>query len=275
MKSIRTPLAAIASALISLNVAAEIQTFEIDNLQNQAHMFYPGLDLTEVDKTTLKVSSDSENPDKTLNSLEIKFSDAGTLRAYGFKEVEHGKYRSLVKNAWVFNELVVEVVSSHQYFEDFTPVEVNVYVSEQRSALNPEQENTGPILFQANGELEDISPNPVADVASVTVNGKRATLKLKKNPGVNREHDSQRYSEGFILDTTWLGHGQKLVYLSGVNMPYDRIDAIGIDLESFPGPDGEQENRISVRYQDETGTHVTPSENIKELLEMAFPPVHP
>ena len=223
---------------------------------------YPGLDLNNIKTATITVNREYGEIAE-LRSLEIIFANAGKLRASNFKRTPDGRYRTLVSGAWVFKEVIVEVDANPE-FQANQLTNIQIFVTETTSILHPEAMNQGPPLAGAFGPIRDVTPLTTVDTATGTLDGKRINFNLKDRPGMSTTNGQQ----GFIIDTLWMGKGQKLMYIPGPFGPYewDRIEAIGLTLEGTAN-----DPLIRVRYKESNGPeNSTPPIPLRDLLQTTF-----
>ncbi|HRH79084.1 MAG TPA: hypothetical protein PK129_17190, partial [Cellvibrionaceae bacterium] len=102
------------------------------------------------------------------------------------------------------------------------------------------------------------------DTAAVMLDGKRVSLNLKDRVGVSATDGQQ----GFILDTQWMGRGQKLIYIPAPFGPseWDRLDPIGIILEGST-----TDPTIQVRFKDNGSEQKSPPILLRALMQQNFP----
>lgn len=247
-----------ASALVH----AKTYVYEMEALSPRpGGVFYPGLDLNNIKSATFTVNRNVGAPAE-LRSLEITFANAGKLRATNFKRLDDGRYRTLVAGAWVFKEVIVEV-DANPAFQPYLPANVQIFVSETTSNLHPEALNQGQPLTGVFGPIRDVTAMTTVDTAAATIDGKRVNLNLKDRLGMSQAGGQQ----GFIIDTLWMGKGQKLMYIPGPGQfEWDRIEVIGLTLE---GPANDP--MIRVRYKEANGPeNSTPLIPLRVLLQNTF-----
>lgn len=242
---------------------AKTYTYDLANVMSApGPVMYPGLDLNRAKSAILTVN---RNPGETpeIRSLEITFPNAGKFRTGVFKRLEDGRYRAIVSNAWVFKEVIVQLEGNPELFAN-SPAFISVLVSETTSNLNPEAMNQGSRLFDVQGIVRDITNMATVDTAAVMLDGKRVSLNLKDRVGVSATDGQQ----GFILDTQWMGRGQKLIYIPAPFGPseWDRLDPIGIILEGST-----TDPTIQVRFKDNGSEQKSPPILLRALMQQNFP----
>lgn len=259
--------AAFTLAGYSLPSTAETQTFEINYPSTNAQPLYPNLNLNSVSSIKLVVDRNQQNPEGSIRRLDIDFENATDLTVTNFSR-EYDRHVATINGAWVYRKLGVELVSNGPISEN-SDINIRLYVIEMDSVLNSPGETFGPDILTVNGPLMNTSPNPIADVTSMVVNGKRLTLRLLKRP------ESGMNGEGFVVNAQWLGNGDRTLYLNTPIAPpeYANFVAVGFNLESVTLPDGNVDYQIQVRYEDQWGTSfVNGFEPLKPLLDMVYPP---
>lgn len=254
--------AAVIFSLASI-AQAKTYTYELANVMSApGPVMYPGLDLNRAKSAVFTVSrNQGETPE--IRSLEITFPNAGKLRTGAFKRLEDGRYRALVSGAWVFKEVIVQFEGNPDILIN-SPAYISVLVSEISSLLNPEAMNQGSRLFDVQGTVRDITNMATVDTAAIMLDGKRVSLNLKDRVGVSATDGQQ----GFILDTQWMGRGQKLIYIPAPFGPneWDRLDPIAIVLE---GPTADP--TIRVRFKDNGNEQMSPPMPLRVIMQENFP----
>jgi len=252
------------------------KTFKYDLLG--VHSFngvihYPELDFDQVKSAVLTINKDPLSPDVQISSVEITFPNAAKLLATGFKKTEFGTWRAAVNDAWIYRQVIVEVRETNFNNAGPMPVSISVSVSEKSVFIQPEEDPKGHPLFNVEGVLRDITTNKIVDTESVIIDGKRLNLSLKENltfaaPDV--QVNGPR--EGFVIDTLWMGKGQKTLYVPAPvpQSEFDRYTAIGLVMEEVNGPVG-KEYFFSVKFTDSMGgEQLTPTLPLKHLLDAAY-----
>jgi hypothetical protein len=252
------------------------KTFKYDLLG--VHSFngvihYPELDFDQVKSAVLTINKDPLSPDVQISSVEITFPNAAKLLATGFKKTEFGTWRAAVNDAWIYRQVIVEVRETDFNNAGPMPVSISVSVSEKSVFIQPEEDPKGHPLFNVEGVLRDITTNKIVDTESVIIDGKRLNLSLKENltfaaPDV--QINGTR--EGFVIDTLWMGKGQKTLYVPAPvpQSEFDRYTAIGLVMEEVNGPVG-KEYFFSVKFTDSIGgEQLTPNLPLKYLLDTAY-----
>ncbi len=241
---------------------AEVLKFEADKSEISSNSTSPYSRLNLDDLENIKMNLDvNDKGIPTLTRLELVFPYADNLIATNFKKSDN-KLTAVVRNIWVFREVLVELENDD--LMNRKHVKVKLYLVENQNLLNSATSfiDVGPVMFNASAELVDITPNPVADVVTTVVDGKRAILTLYKNPVDENK---------FQVKIKWLGHGEEIVLIDKVY--YDNFDAYAINLRSdYPMPD-EKRQLISISYTIDDSTHERRTEEIdlEELMRGSFP----
>lgn len=263
-------------SLAALATHAKTVTYEIDALRTMpGYVNYPGLDLNAAKTATITVIKNTQTSPPELTRLEITFPSAATLTATNFKIV-NGRYRALVKDAWIYRQVMVEIPMLDP--RSRAPFQADVFISERNNVINPEMETPGQRLFSLNGMLRDVSPNPVVDSVISTVNGKQVTLNLKERPAV-AEPGPNAFGpqEGFVIDSNWYGRGAKTIYFQApfANYEFDNFIASSIQLIDIDTPMG-RDTMIAIKFRSPSGASMlTPQMRLKDFLEMAYGPQMP
>jgi hypothetical protein len=263
MNSLKKALSTAVLLGLASIAQAKTYTYELANLNSgPGPLNYPGLDLNLAKSAVFTVNRNADQLPE-IRSLEITFPNAGKLRTGAFKRLDNGHYRALVSGAWVFKEVIVQFEGNPDINTN-VPAFISISVSETTSNLNPEALNQGSMLANVHGIVRDITSMSTVDTAAIMLDGKRLSLNLKDRLGISATDGQQ----GFILDATWMGRGQKLVYIPGPLGPneWDRIDPIGIVLE---GPTTDPTVRI--RFKDNGNEQMSPPIPLRPLMQQNFP----
>ena len=258
----------IAITIFSTFVSAADSIYSLGSIATLPTPHYPGLDLSTVTSAKAEISYRSDDPqEKTLDYLEINFAGAAKFSASDFQRIGIDRYRAVKKSAWIYDEIIVEVDS---YFHvDPSNITVRIYVSDLSSSLNPIELNQGAQILELQAITTDITPTQTVDIATATIDGASVELKLQDRLGRDI-NQVPGYNEGFIVETLWMGRGQKTIYLSSpvpVEMGH-QIEPIGLILE----PQG-NDYLISVKYLDQNGAYQTvPHDNLGNTLDMVYGP---
>ncbi|WP_062060614.1 hypothetical protein [Cellvibrio sp. OA-2007] len=258
------------------STATYAKTFKYDLLgvhSSNGAIHYPGLDFSQIKSAVLTINKDPLSPDVQINSAELTFPNAAKLLATGFKKTEFGSYRAIVNDVWIYRQVIVEIQDTDFNYAHPTPVSISVSISEKSVFIQPEDDSKGQPLLHVEGIARDITSNKVVDTESVIAEGKRLNLSLKENLSfASPEANITGTREGFVLDTLWMGKGQKTLYLPAPvpQGEFDRYTAIGLVMETVNGPEG-QEYFFSVKFTDSMGgEQLTPSLPLKHLLDTAY-----
>lgn len=234
---------------------------------------YPELDFSQAKSAILTVNKDPLSPDVQISSVEVTFPNAAKLLATGFKKTEFGSYRAVVNNVWIYRQVIVEVRDTDFNYAHPAPVSIEVSVSEKSVFIQPEEDPKGHPLFHAGGMLRDITANKIVDTESVIIDGKRVNLSLKENMSfASPDTEINGAREGFVIDTLWMGKGQKTLYVPAPvpQGEFDRYTAIGLVMEEVNGPEG-KEYFFSVKFTDSMGgEQLSPSLPLRHLLDTAY-----
>lgn len=252
------------------------KTFKYDLLDvhsSNGVIHYPELDFDQVKSAVLTINKDPLSPDVQISSVEITFPNAAKLLATGFKKTEFGTWRAAVNDAWIYRQVIVEVRETDFNNAGPMPVSISVSVSEKSVFIQPEEDPKGHPLFNVEGVLRDITTNKIVDTESVIIDGKRLNLSLKENLSFAApDVQINGTREGFVIDTLWMGKGQKTLYVPAPvpQSEFDRYTAIGLVMEEVNGPVG-KEYFFSVKFTDSTGgEQLTPNLPLKYLLDTAY-----
>ncbi len=280
MKRLHTLRILSGCVLLSLSGALAAKTYTYDLLNPMGHTMefeFPGLDVRGVKSAVITINRTSQNPEVELRALEVTYLNAAKLRTGVFKKVGPGRYRALVDGPWVFKQVIVEVDTD----DSFTPsrhFNARLFVTNQVSLTNPESANQGVPFAGVVGQLRDVTYSPNSDSQSTTLDGKRVTLNLRDRlsapsptnlPGMFPPLDQP----SFVIDTLWLGRGQKLLYLPApvTWQDLERFEPIGLVLE---GPTTDP--LVRVRVRDAQGIEMLlPGQPLRMLLNTAFGPIAP
>ena len=272
MKNIVKSCAAILLATGANLTFAETLKFEMKFPATSATSYYPGLDLSQLQKIDITVDRDILNPQDTIQYLKLDFNNATDLAVANLSfDQNANRYVGIINGAWVYRKLGIEVDAQPQIMAD-QPVSVRLFVIEQQSNVNDPVMSYGPDLVVANGSLFDVTPNWVADSLNVRVDDKNLNLKLYKR--AERVTQPTYSGEGFRIDARWFGNGDRTFTIP---TPFDVNDsnfkAVGLELESYTLPEGQVEHLIAVTYEDLAGSRqTTPFEPLKPLLDQVYPP---
>lgn len=268
----------ISCALIGASLAVSAQLVQADStyqyeINMPGHYYqplYPNLNLNELNKISVQAIKKDFNPDVELDQLTLDFQFATDLVATNFSR-DGNVYRAIVEGAWVYNQILVEVLAMDP-ISNHSNIEIRLFVVEQASNLDQSTMSFGMETFQAFGNLVDITPNPLADESNLTVDGKNLKLSLHRNPTDTITPIYGNY--GFKIEADWMGHGVQAFAIPAPFGPMDadQFDAVALQIESFPISPTEMEYHIAVKYVDQTGyTNLTPMMPLRDYLMQAFP----
>ncbi|HWV15591.1 MAG TPA: hypothetical protein VN030_09160 [Cellvibrio sp.] len=179
----------------------------------------------------------------SLDSLVITFPELEKLVVKNFRKLDDRRFRAVVANFWIYKEVIVEVRVSEWYTD--ANVDIEVYVSEKGVFVNPENGSKGLRILNAHGSLRDVTPTRVADIEKTILEGKSISLSLRDRVSV-----FDRYNAGFVVNTSWLGHGNKDIIVGKNDFPLSEADfiaPIAIVIENA-GQDGPL---VKVKYRRE------------------------
>lgn len=265
-------MASIFFILFTSSAGAVTLKYELVNIFSGNDMVsFPGLDFSQASSVTLTVIKE-EGKGPVLKNLEVKFPYTSEISAAGFERTYDGKYRALVRNAWVYSQVIVDV--DGREFLPMAPLSIEIFVPEHTSVIHPIEETFGPRLLTVGGELRDVTNRRTVDTASLVIAGKRLNLSLKDHLGVpTPESVPQGYGEGFVIECLWMGKGKKTIYFpapfSGNEI--DLASGVGLVIEGVesanPG-----DLMLSVKYADPQGLEAqTPPQPLLNLLGQAYP----
>lgn len=271
MKKISCALLGASMALSAQLVKAD-STFQYE-INMPAHYYsplYPNLNLNELNKISVQASKKDFNPDAVLDQVTLDFQFATDLVASNFSR-NGNVYRAIVDDAWVYKQILVEVVAMEP-ISNYSNLEIRLFVVEQSSNLDQPGNSFGMETLQAFGNLVDITPNPLADEVSLTLDGKNLQLKLYRNATDVMTPIYGNY--GFKIEADWMGHGNQAFSIPAPFGPMDadQFDAVALQIESFPISPTETEYQIAVSFVDKSGySNTTPLMPLRDYLMQVFP----
>ncbi|MEJ2403578.1 MAG: hypothetical protein P8171_04700 [Candidatus Thiodiazotropha sp.] len=252
-------------------VEAATSRYEVDLPNSSSHFQFPGLELSEVSKIKLTVSTSSTTPGYQLDRLELVFPQADNLIANNFKPDTYGsEFYAAVNNRWVFRRLNVEVRFPTSKPSAGGRIEISVYVATSDSFTSTPQPPQGELLVTAEGMLMDVTPNPAADTHWMKVDNEGLSMKLFQRAEINEFGANP--GEGFKLALNWMGHGERTVYLPTPfdRRDYDRFKAVTLIVTPVSTPEGD-EYQLEIAYEDETGYRQTyPVDALRLILDQAY-----
>lgn len=271
MRSLFKQIALISFIFISFQTVAETQKFEIYYPSVNHTTLYPGLDLNQLNKVKLNATKNEFAPELEINRLELQFENASNLIASSFTN-EAGVYRAIVNSAWVYKQVVVEVNASAGINPNEN-ISIAVYVVEHASNLNNTGMSYGMQTLQVDGSLTDVTPNPLADSHWLKIQDKGMTLRLYQRP----VFDLMTGQQGFKIKTSWLGHGEREIFLNAPFTPneFGNYKAVALKVDTQTLPDGLEIHSVSVDYEDLGGAiQSTPFEDLQMYLDQVYPPAN-
>lgn len=252
--------------LFSTTTQAENYYFEVPYPAGGSSQSYPGLDLSNAKEIKIKASNSYYDPMLRIDELEIVFENASNFKANNFKYT-NGAYRAIVEDAWIYRKVYVEVMAPEPLAAN-EDIYVSLSVVEFEGVLDDVNMSHGQPIYDAHGFLEDVTPDVLVDQETIVLDGKDMVIQLFKRAKSGME------GEGFKLVTNWHGYGQRTIYLP---TPFPTSDAhmfnaIGIEIESHPMPDGFIDYLIGIKYEDAFGgySQTTPVEPLAPLIEQAY-----
>lgn len=260
-----------AILLFATFAGAATSKFEVDMPFSSTYFMFPGLDLNNIENIALTVSSDNASPDYSIDRMELRFPNANDLVVNNFKKGQTSNtFYAIANDKWVFRKLIIELNMSSQKPTSGESIDVNVFIADADHFNNnyfmPPQ---GELLVTASGMLVDVTPNPIADNQSVSVDYKRLNMKLYQRP-----EDSvvpPNVGSGFKVVMNWMGHGVRTAYLPTPfgSHEYDRFRATSLNFLEIPG----QVNvyMLEIGFEDETGYKQTaPVGELKTILDQVY-----
>ena len=247
--------------------ASENYEFEIDSPAQSYNSVYPNLDLNDLQKIRLDTTKHGSELLPVINRLTLDFANASDLVVNGFARQDN-TYRALVNGAWVYKQILVEVEAPSS-LNGQADINVRLYVVEQSNQLNGVTESTGFQMFQASGNLLDVTPNRLADKSIVNVDAKRLILKLFQNPVSAESGDF-----GFQVQATWLGHGEATFLIAA---PFgvaesSANDAVALRVEPIDPSADVLEFQVAVEFIDGAGIlSSTDWVPLRDYLTAGFP----
>ncbi|WP_417445846.1 hypothetical protein [Kangiella sp.] len=246
---------------------AEDFQFEIPYPSGGSSVTYPGLDLGYAKKIKIKASNSYHDPMMQIDELEIVFENATNFKAGNFKYT-NGSYKAVVEDVWVYRKILVQVMAPQPLVSN-EDVYISLNVVELEGVLDDVNMSVGPSIYDANGFLQDVTPDVLVDQETILLDGKNMTIQLFKRA------KSEMDGAGFKLVTNWHGYGQRTIYLP---TPFPISDAhmfnaIGLEIESNQFPDGFVDYLIGVKYEDALGggySQTSPTEPLPPLIEQAY-----
>lgn len=250
--------------------------FEVEISTSSTSLIFPMLELNDIENIALTVS---RRPPPfsgySIDRMELIFPNAKNLVVNNFKE-EPGPvgdtFCAIVNSRWVFRRLAVNLILPSQKPASDKPIEVRVYVMDMDSfnndfCLPPEDQ----LLVAASGILFDVTPSPVADIQRLNMESKRLVMKLYQRPA--DEMRPPQPGSGFKIAMSWMGHGERNVYLPTPFVPeeYDRFKATALNLVAVPGQ--EDAYTVEIEYEDETGyKQVLQAGDLQTILDQVYAP---
>ncbi len=265
MNSLRNIFYIFLLSLSSTHIFADTIKFESPFPSSNYDQIYPNLQLNQIDSFKVTASTNEFFAEADITRLEIVFPFATNLIANNFVR-EGNVYRSLVNNAWVFKQVLVEVEAPGGLQMD-SNLSIRLYIVEQTSNLNNPVMSYGHMMLQTDGGLIDTTPNRLADVTTVKVDSKNLTLRLYQRP------QSGQTGYGFYIKSTWLGHGNADIYIPAINpSAFNLFQAVAVNVVSeIIGTD--TIHFINIDYIDKASgqTMSTGPEDLRMYLDQAFP----
>lgn len=264
--------ATLVSLLLATTSSFAITTkYELRDLHSHnGWINYPGLDFSNATSAVLTIEKTTPEMEPQLKSLDVTFPNAAKLSAKDFKRV-NGVYRAIVSDAWIYRQIVVDVLIPDFNNINNNFINIDVAISEKVGFINPQNEERGEHLLMIDGLTHDITSSKIVDTASAIINGKRANLSLKSRLSAPLP-EAGGGEGGYAIDVLWMGRGEKTIYIhSGFPQNYyEFITPVGLILEELTAPEGPM---ISVTAKDPQGNLIpSPPFRLKELLDQAYGP---
>ncbi|WP_196158993.1 hypothetical protein [Reinekea sp. G2M2-21] len=289
MKAVTPIVSSLFAAVFSVSAAYADTTitriYTIEMGDNMSGSPIPVLDLTNITGGSLSVVESMAQPIEYIENVTLEFENAPTLTVARLSKVTDGSkqcngygsygdvYNGSVKDQWLFRE--VELTLCPQGYGPMPFLDANYTISAKTYEAYDSETPSLPGFMLAEGTIHsiDVTPNPVTDVYTTTLNGKPLTLELLKHSGeVELESQGMRY--GIILNANWMGNGERqLVIDNSPVSPFSKT--IAIMVETIPGPEGDMET-LRIVYADESGQRqeTYPTE-LRMLVEQAYGPIDP
>ena len=271
MKNLSHLFICVALSLISIYSLAGTFNYELKNIiVTNAPPLYPRLDLSGVTSVSINTTRDKFNPEPQITSMNIQFRQAAPLTATNFMRTTEGKYRAVVKDAWVYREVIVELDAMPIHGE--LPATIALFVSEANSYLNPAMPNNqGMPLATIQGRIIETTLTRTVDVASLTLDGKQLSLSLQDKPNF--------MPLSTMIQALWMGKGDKTLYVPP-SLPindFEFAQAIGLILDPVPlPPAAPMDYMLRIKYRLETGSEMMGgSMSLRMLLNQAYGPTSP
>jgi len=225
----------IALMVLSCFSAASIETYQFQNAGSYAFPLYPGLNLEGSVNGKVVIDRTDQYTIK-INRIEIEFPNANNLVLTQFKGSDRS-YHTVSQRGWVFKKIMVTAELDPQMPNH---IFIRGFVVENDNQLNAPDAPEGQMLFDIASDLENVTPNPLADSVSTMVDGKRAYIKLYQNP-IMLNQTPDHY---FVFDVNHLGHGSYRNYLRALG----GATAVALVLKDIDG-----EPVYAVRFKDVNG----------------------
>ncbi|WP_444941367.1 hypothetical protein ACJJI3_02350 [Microbulbifer sp. ZKSA004] len=245
---------AVSVALLAFGAQAKTFQYELQDLGSfGGELQYPGLDLEGASSATLTVDQKDQWSPAILTSLEINFPNAPSLSVSNFQVDDGGwRHEATVDGAWVYRQLDVVVDGLDLESLNNTMINIDGYVSEAENFIGAERSlNYDQRLFTVHGQLVDVTPSKIVDVATFTVDGKQVELSLRDNPTL--DPNSNNGEMAFVVELLWFGEGKEVYHFHAPFGDESKFyEAYKLEVTTTPGPDGD-ETAISVKIKDAQG----------------------
>ena len=204
---------------------AQNKIFELEEIMPYATPTYPNLDLHGTEEIKIITDRADSAESTKLKRLEIHFSNANPLVATSFVRNDH-KYRAIVKNAWIYRNLIVDVHPTG-HLTNFSDPVIKVYIGESNELINSANTKLGIKIYETSGIMKDVSSNPIVDKVSYMFQDKLAVSKLYKYESATAT-GSQR---GHLIVTS---HPDLGGFYYFQNLPFN-AEAISLELQDTAG----------------------------------------
>jgi hypothetical protein len=284
-------ITAVAIAGTAAFAADTTYSFDSEYINNSTFEAIPGLDLLDVNSSSFSlVAGDSgmyPEEVKEIRNFKLDFANAPDLTISKLSLSDNPNmqcpstgnggqtYFGTVNNVWIFRTLEVTVCTSYAPGMIMADFSYRVSVKDMESYTTNDFPTGMLQLVEGYGYAIDKTPNKVADTYRTTVADKVLRLNLLQRPA-EVEVDGMPPRFGFVLNASWLGHGDKQLVIEGYGFE-PTAKAIAIVTETIPGPTPEESfTSLRIRYVDETGMEQeTPNTDLNYLLEQTYGPLMP
>ncbi|WP_444914162.1 hypothetical protein [Microbulbifer sp. TRSA007] len=264
---------AVSVALLAFGAQAKTFQYELQDLGSfGGEIQYPGLDLEGASSVILTVDQEDQWSPAILTSLEINFPNAPSLSVSNFQVDDGGwRHEAIVDGVWVYRQLDIVVDGLDLESSNNTMINIEGYVSEANNFIGEERSlNFDQRLFTVHGQLIDVTPSKVVDVASFTVDGNPVELSLRDNPIL--DPNSISGDMVFVVELLWFGEGKEVYHFHAPFGDESKFyEAYKLEASTTPSPDGD-ETAIRIKVKDAQGMefethHVYLEDMLREAYE--------